>query len=310
MNYKIKLVYIFLIIPIGLIATIVLFNIIFDSKTNKLQTKQDNSYSNKSKSAVSSQLTPKKYKDCQFEQIKTTLSQKELHTYIRQITVKIIKGGSWGSGFLIQKQRDLYTVLTNAHVVLSEKKDPQYKIKTPDGKIYMANLKKDINFPHEEDLAVLQFRSPVQNYQIATFGDSSQLQPNDTIITGGFPSASEQANKNGFKFTQGQVWLLLNQPLLRGYQLGYTSKIEKGMSGGPVLNTQGEVIGINGIHAYPLWEKPYVYINGKEPNPALQKKMDEYNWAIPANTIVRLIPELIVMSSTEYKQKKNINECD
>lgn len=305
MKYKIKLIFTYLIISITLMATVIALNSNLKSEIKKLKTKQNNSYYNRSKFTVSSQLNSiKKVKNCQFEQGKTTLSQEELYTYARHITVKVIEGDIWGSGILIQREKNLYTVVTNAHVILSERENPQYKIKTPDGKVYMANIKKDINFPHKQDLAVLQFRSTELNYQIATFGDSCQLQQDDTIVAGGFPFISEQANKDGFKLTQGQVWLLLNKPLLKGYQLGYTSKIEKGMSGGPVLNTQGEVIGINSLHAYPLWEQPYVYINGEEPDPALQKKMDRYNWAIPANTIARLIPNLIVMSSAEYKQKE------
>jgi len=48
-----------------------------------------------------------------------------------------------------------------------------------------------------------------------------------------------------------------------GCGIGYTNEIEKGMSGDQ--NREGKVIGINGIHAQPLWGDPYVYQDGTRP---------------------------------------------
>jgi S1-C subfamily serine protease len=227
------------------------------------------------------------------------LSEQVLRSRAREITVKVIEGDRWGSGILIQREGDLYTVLTNAHVIFSQADPTNYKIETPDGKVYVATVREDITFPQKEDLALLNFRSPQSQYQIAVFGDSSQLQPEDSIIATGFPFPTNQTEEPGWKLTQGEVWMLLDRALQEGYQLGYTGQIERGMSGGPILNLKGEVIGINGIDAYPLWERPYIYLEGGEPNLALQQKMDRYNWGIPAHTITQLLPELVVVSSAD-----------
>jgi S1-C subfamily serine protease len=225
------------------------------------------------------------------------LSKKQLHKCARHITVKVMEGKGWGSGILIKREEDSYTVLTNAHVIQSQSHNPQYKIQTPDGEIHLATINPNLNLPHQEDLALLQFQSSKEDYQIAILGDSSQLQPQDSIIASGFPfNPKDNTDENGFKLTQGKVWRLLRRSLRRGYQLGYTGKIQKGMSGGPVLNFRGEVVGINGEHAYPLWDRPYIYRNGEEPPLALQEKMDHYNWAIPMNTVTQLLPQSLVLS--------------
>lgn len=81
---------------------------------------------------------------------------------------------------------------------------------------------------------------------------------------------------------------MLEKPLEEGYQIGYTNDIEKGMSGGPVLNRAGEVVAVNGMHAYPLWGDPYVFKDGSHPEQSLKQQMVRYSWSIPIQTFVRL----------------------
>lgn len=93
----------------------------------------------------------------------------------------------------------------------------------------------------------------------------------------------------GFVFTIGQVSLFTDKAFAGGYQIGYTNAVEKGMSGGPVLNRQGQVVGVNGIHAYPLWGNPYVFKDGSMSSVAMQQQMSRYSWAIPIDTFVQLV---------------------
>jgi S1-C subfamily serine protease len=115
----------------------------------------------------------------------------------------------------------------------------------------------------------------------------------DTVIAAGFPFNGDRSDDRGFKFTTGIVSLIAPKSLEDGYQIGYTNQIEKGMSGGPVLNLQGEVVAINGMHAYPLWGDPYIYQDGEKPSRSLHDIMVCSSWGIPINTFLQLAPDLI-----------------
>ncbi|MBC6423922.1 MAG: trypsin-like peptidase domain-containing protein [Hormoscilla sp. SP12CHS1] len=78
---------------------------------------------------------------------------------------------------------------------------------------------------------------------------------------------------------------------LKVYQIGYSNNIKKGMSGGPILNSEGKVIGVNGIHAYPLWGDPYRYEDGTPPSEAMRAAMKHLSWGIPIQTFAQLVPQ-------------------
>ena len=74
-----------------------------------------------------------------------------------------------------------------------------------------------------------------------------------------------------------------------GYGLGYTNEIEQGMSGGPVLNESGQVVGINGRLKYPLQGiDGFTFADGTKPSIKLFKQMEALSWAIPISTFRQL----------------------
>lgn len=208
------------------------------------------------------------------------LTVAQIKNEARAIAVKVLSGYGAGSGILIKKQGQTYTILTNNHVLAVGEK---HRIQTPDGKIYPAELVKNRSFDGN-DLVTLQFRSTTE-YSVARLA-YSPVAVGDEVFATGFPG-QEGSEKRGFEFLLGTVSFLSPKALVGGYQIGYTNPVEKGMSGGPLLNSRAEVVGINGMHAYPLWGDPYVFKDGSKPN-LPRDLMIESSWAIPIETFVQL----------------------
>jgi tetratricopeptide (TPR) repeat protein len=166
----------------------------------------------------------------------------EIGKTARSITVRIQNSRSTGSGTLVRHQGDLYTVLTAAHV-LKDNRDLQ--IYTPDGQKYAAIPESIKQATDNIDLAIVQFRSS-QNYPIAKLGRSQSLNLGENLYVGGFPAATATINAGVFNFTQGAVTANAAQANAKGYSLIYSNATLPGMSGGPVLNSRGEVVAIHG----------------------------------------------------------------
>ncbi|MFB2837908.1 S1 family peptidase [Floridanema evergladense] len=218
-----------------------------------------------------------------------SVSQQELCQKARLITIKVLSGDGTGSGILIYRNGRVYKVVTSAHVVRENKNN---RIQTPDGKLHTVEsidtLDKDDSTG--DDLAILQFRSS-NNYPIARKLREAltSLKQEDEVFAAGFPFNANSSSK--FECTQfGKVSHLLEKPMRLGYQVGYRIDIKKGMSGGPLLNIQGEVVGINGQHSYPLWggndSSNYLFKNGV-PVPFPPNELSASSWAIPIETFAR-----------------------
>jgi S1-C subfamily serine protease len=227
-----------------------------------------------------------------FAQPSSQHSAKQLQHLAESITVKVLSRNFLGSGILIHKQGNIYTVLTNAHVLKSG--HSPYQVQTPDGRIYTATLssksdRSGRSYFSGDDLAMLQFRS-ANTYTLASLGSTSTLSVGNEVFAAGFPFDPERNQDKGFVFETGQVSLVLKKALQGGYQIGYTNDIQKGMSGGPLLNRTGKLVAINGMHAEPLWGNPYVYQDGTEPEAPLREEMSQYSWGIPIETFVKVVP--------------------
>lgn len=232
-----------------------------------------------------------------------------LNSLAQQITVKVFAGETWGSGILIGREGETYTVLTNEHVLHGQ---DEYQIQSPTGQVYAGFRYQGTDFG-SDDLALVQFigseDASAGGYVQAALGKAQTLDVGDVVFAAGFPVAASGESEgteaaqgdeipDGFKFTNGQVTLVSNKILEGGYQLGYTNAVEKGMSGGPVLNLNGEVVAINGMHAYPIWGNPYVFTDGSHPCESLRRLMVESSWAIPVERFMPLLPEALITADT------------
>ncbi|GCA71998.1 TPR repeat-containing protein YrrB [Microcystis aeruginosa NIES-2519] len=200
----------------------------------------------------------------------------ELETKAKGFTVRIDSSSKTngsgvianGSGVIIAKEGNIYTVLTADHVLCGEMArtdscaDYTYTVVTSDGKT--RNIEKSTIIRQEGvDLAVFQFES-LDNYPVA---EIANYNPNtgDFVFAAGFPKIGQNPSKwlfSGGRIIEKETGLLLTRQsplstqqsgtlqsvasLTGGYELVYTSITFGGMSGGAVLDSQGRVIGIHG----------------------------------------------------------------
>lgn len=231
------------------------------------------------------------------------------------ITVKILDKDFLGSGFIAQQEGDRYTVITNQHVLRAG--EGYYRVQTSDGKIHSAKvIESGIKSDYQYDLAILEFTTNT-DYAVAKIGSSLYLEVGEPIFAVGFPYseleteifASIGDKVTGLAIKTGRVAIILNKALIEGYQIGYTNDVKKGMSGGPLLNNRGEVVGINGKHAYPLWESPELYQDGSQPCPALEELITRSSLAIPIEKSIELNPKLESVrpkSNVETSRQSNL----
>ena len=182
-----------------------------------------------------------------------SLNEATLRQIANEITVEIIaEDRKYGSGIIVASYENQYTVVTNEHVVFSGN---SIRIVAHDGQAYDAQKLPLIN-SEEFDLAILQFSSNTR-YLVADY-NASQYNSivGDIVFASGYPATEDTSEYSEFTFVSGQIGMITNAFIEGGYQIGSTLDLEKGMSGGPLLNADGEVIGINGMHKYPLWGNP------------------------------------------------------
>lgn len=172
------------------------------------------------------------------------LTSAEVNKIAENITVRIelVDGKSQGSGVIIKREGDSYTVITAFHVVSRE---GNYKILTPDGNSYSLDASQIQKIGTDLDLALVKFTSN-KTYSVAKIGDSEQAATGTDIYVAGFPVATSAVNVSLYRFTKGEITANARQPLADGYALVYSNDTLNGMSGGPVVNEKGELVGIHG----------------------------------------------------------------
>ena len=142
---------------------------------------------------------------------------------------------SLGSGFIIDK---LGLVVTNAHVV---NRATRIMVTLTNGKAYDANVVAD---DQVNDIALLSIKNPPPNLQAITCDNTGKLYLGETVIAVGNPFGLDSSISVGTlsgkmrKFTyKGRV---IFSDILQTDAIVYP-----GNSGGPLINIDGEVIGMN-----------------------------------------------------------------
>ncbi len=164
---------------------------------------------------------------------------KPVNEIAQEITV-FMDNCSSGSGVLFEKQGNTYSVLTARHVV---REDVDCLVITPDGQRHQAKANK---FKRYEglDLAVVQFESD-KKYQLGELEKSENATIGQIVYVTGAPEPNETIQKRALRVSDGKIISTPPEGTL-GYTLVYNNTTKRGMSGGPVLDEQGRVIGIHG----------------------------------------------------------------
>jgi tetratricopeptide (TPR) repeat protein len=172
-------------------------------------------------------------------------SVEEVAKVASAISVKIESGDKavQGSGVILQRQGDLYTVLTAAHVVKGRNTFSLTTAIDNQSHTVMANsIKRSTS---DIDLAVVQFRSD-KNYKVAKIGNSNLLQQGMELYVAGYPAPTATITRSILVFREGRVTANADQAFSKGYSLVYSNSTLPGMSGGAVLNKAGELVAIHG----------------------------------------------------------------
>jgi len=142
-------------------------------------------------------------------------------------------GDTTGTGVIISSDG---IVVTNNHVVTNAR---EIEIELPDGRNYYA---KKYRHDPATDLAVLWLDlRPQETLPFAQFGDSDQMDVGDWVLAIGNPFEMDSTVSAGIISAKGRSL----RRVQRTEFLQTDAAINPGNSGGPLVNLQGEIIGIN-----------------------------------------------------------------
>ncbi|KAH9541598.1 hypothetical protein CY35_14G073800 [Sphagnum magellanicum] len=176
-------------------------------------------------------------------------------------------GETAGSGFIIQSDG---TILTNAHVVANERRG-LYKgalvVTLQDGRNFEGEV---VSFDSLSDIAVIKVNSP-RPLPTAKLGSSKDLRPGEWVVALGSPLHLQNTVTAGIISCVDRKSSEIG---LEGVGTGYIqidAAINQGNSGGPLVNLDGEVIGINTMKALAA---------------------DGVSFAIPIDSAIKIVEQL------------------
>ncbi len=178
-----------------------------------------------------------------------------------------------GSGIIVRRNNDTYYILTNAHVIGEAE---EINIRLDDGRNFIASL---IGKDSLRDLALVEFTSSDADIVLAALGDSDELQVGDWVLAIGSPLGFQSTVTAGIVSALGRT----------GGPEGNVSDfiqtdaaINRGNSGGALVNIYGEVVGIN------TWIS-----TGAGGNIGL-------GFAVPINNAKKVIDDFITRGAAQY----------
>jgi Do/DeqQ family serine protease len=186
---------------------------------------------------------------------------------IPEIPNKQVQRG-FGSGFVVSSDG---LILTNAHVVDGS---DQVKVTLKDGRTLEGKV---MGSDSLTDVAVIKINA--ENLPAVTFADSEQLQPGEWAIAIGNPLGLDNTVTTGIVSATGRSSAQVGVADKRVSFIQTDAAINPGNSGGPLLNAQGEVIGMN---------------------TAIIQNAQGIGFAIPINTAQNIAEDLIAKGKADH----------
>jgi putative serine protease PepD len=153
------------------------------------------------------------------------------------VDITVTQGSSKaeGSGFVVDKRGD---IVTNQHVVAG---GGSIQVKFSDGRKATARV---VGEDASSDVAVINVSVPSSALQPLTFADSSKVQVGDGVVAIGSPFGLSGTVTTGIVSALGRSIAAPNRYTITG-AIQTDAPINRGNSGGPLLDSKGDVIGIN-----------------------------------------------------------------
>lgn len=199
------------------------------------------------------------------------------------ILVTTADGGGVGSGFVYQTGY----VVTNYHVVEGETEleidfTSGYKAR---GRVVGSDL--------DSDLAVIKVDAPDEVFVPVTMGDSDTVEVGQTVVAIGNPFRLNSTMTQGIVSAKGRTLDSMRQAETGNYFtagdiIQTDASINPGNSGGPLLNLNGEVIGVN-----RAIQTTGTTSTGDPVNSGI-------GFAISSNIVKKVVPVLIEKGSYDY----------
>jgi serine protease DegQ len=155
-----------------------------------------------------------------------------------------------GSGVVISEDGK---ILTNWHVVQGAKK---IIVTFADGTRSPAMV---VGAQPENDLAVLKATKLPDDLQPATMGNSNALQPGEEVVAVGFPFGIGPSVSSGVVSGLNRHFKSEGNSLIKGL-IQADAAANPGNSGGPLINMQGEVVGIITAILNPTQSRTFIGI--------------------------------------------------
>jgi S1-C subfamily serine protease len=170
-----------------------------------------------------------------------------------------------GSGAVIDKQGH---ITTNFHVIEGAR---DINVFLFDGNSYPAIL---VGADPDNDIAVLKISAPEELLFPIPLGDSTSLRVGQHIIAIGNPFGYERTMSTGIISSLNRSIASKTKRKIQSI-IQVDAALNQGNSGGPLLNSRGQMIGINTAIATSTGDNAGI------------------GFAIPGNTILRVVPQLI-----------------